>query len=139
MVNRIPAETDILRTKLGIANERIRLLEDALQKAHSRLSDAIHPLLEKSEKRQKATRSRALGASNLSSDSEDPGPVESFGTLAIADDGESLFLGPSAASEVSHMFLFSRGAFLDQPCAQTLIAVSCIRNGSGLVRNNTSF
>lgn len=114
MVNRNPVETDVLRTKLGVANERIRLLEEALRKAHSRLSDATHPLLERSEERQKATRSSTLSDSNLSSDSEDPGPVESFGTLTIADDGESFFLGPSAASEVSVCFLHTRGVLVDK-------------------------
>ena len=86
-----------MKVELGISKERIRQLEEALQKLQQRVSDAPHPLLATDDERRESARWSAEGAT---SDPEDPDPLDSFGTLTIAEGGESRFLGPSGASEV---------------------------------------
>ncbi|KAH8833783.1 fungal-specific transcription factor domain-containing protein [Flagelloscypha sp. PMI_526] len=106
------ADTDKLHSKIAHMSDRIRQLEDALALLQSTQSEETHPLL--------ATRELLMIKSSLELHSavegmEDPNSfpslvkseppeethtLDSFGTLAIHDDGASTFYGRSAGSEV---------------------------------------
>ena len=92
-------DTKQLLAELARTKNRNRQLEEALRISHSKQSSRPHPLLQYS--------SRAYSSGDPCSTAivpplADPEHdlLEILGTLTIADDGESRFLGPSAASEV---------------------------------------
>ncbi|KAF4603107.1 hypothetical protein EYR38_003512 [Pleurotus pulmonarius] len=98
------ADTEKLHQKIGQMSDRIRQLEDALFVLQSSLSSETHPLLTRDLLQIKS--SIDLHSAVESQD----GPVEqedvdesqyidSFGTLAIRDDGAATFYGRSAGSE----------------------------------------
>lgn len=107
------ADTEALHQKIATMSDRIRQLEDALAILQSTSSSETHPLL--SRELLKIKSSLELHAASGANDSDgspsrgqEEGELEqsidSFGTLAIRDDGGATFYGVSAGQEVScHM------------------------------------
>jgi hypothetical protein len=92
-------------------SDRIRQLEDALAILQSTLTREPHPLLHRdllkiksSIELHSAVDVEAEAAEErLREESEDGQYIDSFGTLAIRDDGAATFYGRSAGSEVSFL------------------------------------
>lgn len=92
-------------------SDRIRQLEDALAIVQSSVSRDTHPLLARDLMKVKSglelhsAANRRLGDGALEEeeeeeDDEDTQYIDSFGTLAVRDDGAATFYGRSAGSEV---------------------------------------
>lgn len=111
------ADTERLHQKISEMSDRIRQLEDALATLQSSLSSEPHPLLtrdlmnikssielhaaiEEDAKAQLA-RFEADGGTSTAGDGDGENVIDAFGTLAISNDGASMFYGRSAGSEVS--------------------------------------
>lgn len=106
------ADTEALHQKIATMSDRIRQLEDALALLQSTVSGSEpHPLLNRELLKIKS--SLELHAASGGNDSEGTPPreaeeeadleqsIDSFGTLAIRDDGGATFYGRSAGQEVS--------------------------------------
>jgi hypothetical protein len=96
-------------------SDRIRQLEDALAILQSTLTHEPHPLLHRDLLQVKSSIDlhSAFDADakvpKEQEESEDTQYIDSFGTLAIRDDGAATFYGRSAGSEVSFLlFVFRR-------------------------------
>lgn len=96
-----------LLSDLDQAQKRVRQLEDALKTSHGKQAFVPDPLVVENGSRN----SVASGSTTPGSPSTGPeyDPLEMFGTLTIADGGDSRFLGISAASEVCIYKPFSKG------------------------------
>lgn len=111
------ADTEKLHQKISEMSDRIRQLEDALASLQSSISSEPHPLLsrdlmnikssielhaaiEEGAKAQQA-RSEVDGRTITAGDGDGENVIDAFGTLAISNDGASMFYGRSAGSEVS--------------------------------------
>lgn len=92
-------------------SDRIRQLEDALALIQSSVSRDPHPLLSRDLMKVKSglelhsAANRRLGDGVLEEEEEeeegeDSQYIDSFGTLAVRDDGAATFYGRSAGSEV---------------------------------------
>lgn len=90
-----------IKLELDKEKERVQALEKALQTAHAKVADSIHPLLSRTEAQASSSASPSSSIDNIPPADQDQDISEVFGTLSIADSGESVFLGPSAVSEVS--------------------------------------
>ncbi|KAG2095698.1 uncharacterized protein F5147DRAFT_755065 [Suillus discolor] len=100
------ADTEKLHQKIAQMSDRIRQLEDALSISQTSPGEQ-HPLLHRNLLDIKsiidlhaAIDEETAGKSKHEVD-DDSQYIESFGTLAIRDDGAATFYGPSAGSEVS--------------------------------------
>ncbi|KAG1872941.1 fungal-specific transcription factor domain-containing protein [Suillus subalutaceus] len=98
------ADTEKLHQKIAQMSDRIRQLEDALSISQTSPGEQ-HPLLHRDLLDIKsiidlhaAVDEETAGKSKLEVD-DDSQYIESFGTLAIRDDGAATFYGPSAGSE----------------------------------------
>lgn len=86
-------------------SDRIRQLEDALSILQSSVSRETHPLLRREFLDIKSSlelHSARTGRTNDPQTSQEEGSdyLDSFGTLAVRDDGAATFFGRSAGSEV---------------------------------------
>ena len=111
-LNHRSATTDmkLLQVELSRAQRRIKALEEALQVAHAKLADSVHPLLsETHSSTNDSPRFSPYAEAQTPPSDEELDLSETLGTLAITDGGESRFFGPSAASEVSTAFAYSDG------------------------------
>ncbi|KAI0783269.1 fungal-specific transcription factor domain-containing protein [Abortiporus biennis] len=103
----ILADTDRLHRKIGDMSDRIRQLEDALSISHSATAHDTHPLLRRELLGVKSVLElHAATHSSVSTGSvveqvveEDTQFVDTFGTLAVREDGASTFYGRSAGTE----------------------------------------
>ncbi|KIJ16385.1 hypothetical protein PAXINDRAFT_75585 [Paxillus involutus ATCC 200175] len=102
------ADTEKLHEKISLMSDRIRQLEDALAAMQSSVSSGEpHPLLHrellgiKSIIDLHAAVEGGEATKNNDDVDNDSQYIESFGTLALRDDGAATFYGPSAGSEVS--------------------------------------
>lgn len=100
------ADTEKLHQKIAQMSDRIRQLEDALSISQTSPGEQ-HPLLHRNLLDIKsiidlhaAIDEETAGKSKHEVD-DNSQYIESFGTLAIRDDGAATFYGPSAGSEVS--------------------------------------
>ncbi|KAG2098886.1 hypothetical protein BD769DRAFT_1368676 [Suillus cothurnatus] len=114
------ADTEKLHQKIAQMSDRIRQLEDALSILHTSPGEQ-HPLLHRDLLDIKsiidlhaAVDEETAGKSKHEVD-DDSQYIESFGTLAIRDDGAATFYGPSAGSEVSLAFTASKSAVSPTP------------------------
>lgn len=96
------ADVKRLEAELEKARERIRELEKALQMAPAKGADYIRPLINETQRPTRSSNSTSSSSELPDPNDDDQGVAEVFGTLSIADSGESVFIGPSAASEVSN-------------------------------------
>ncbi|TFY69763.1 hypothetical protein EVJ58_g254 [Rhodofomes roseus] len=104
----ILADTDRLHRKIAEMSDRIRELEDGLSLCQSSISRDPHPLLSHDRLKIKsglelhsAANARfgdALGEED-DEEAEESKYIDSFGTLAVRDDGAATFYGRSAGSE----------------------------------------
>jgi hypothetical protein len=99
------ADTDRLHNKITEMSARIRQLEDALAVSHTTTSSDTHPLLQRDQLRIKSIIDLHSAIEQANEDQEtterDDGRVlDTFGTLALRDDGASTFYGRSAGHEV---------------------------------------
>lgn len=111
------ADTERLHQKISEMSDRIRQLEDALATLQSSLSSEPHPLLSRDlmnikssielhaaieeDVKAQLARSEVDGRTSTAGDGDGENVIDAFGTLAIRDDGTSMFYGRSAGSEVS--------------------------------------
>jgi len=111
------ADTEKLHQKISEMSDRIRQLEDALAILHSSLSSEPHPLLSRDlmnikssielhaaieeEAKAQQARSDVDARTSTAGDGDGENVIDAFGTLAISNDGASMFYGRSAGSEVS--------------------------------------
>lgn len=100
------ADTEKLHQKIGQMSDRIRQLEDALFVLQSSLTSETHPLLTRDLLQIKSSIDlhSAVDSQDGTVEPEDIDEsqyIDSFGTLAIGDDGAATFYGRSAGSEVS--------------------------------------
>jgi hypothetical protein len=110
------ADTEKLHHKIATMSDRIRHLEDALAVLQSTVTNEPHPLLDRDLLKIKSSielHSAVEGADDGShlnggggGDGSGEGDdldeyIDSFGTLAIREDGAATFYGRSAGSEVS--------------------------------------
>ena len=84
---------------------RIRQLEDALEVSHSMTSSDTHPLLQRDLRQIKSIIDLHSAIEQANEDEEiadhdDSRVLDTFGTLALRDDGASTFYGRSAGHEV---------------------------------------
>ncbi|KIK97941.1 hypothetical protein PAXRUDRAFT_9870 [Paxillus rubicundulus Ve08.2h10] len=100
------ADTEKLHEKISLMSDRIRQLEDALAALQSSVSSTeSHPLLHRELLGIKSIIDLHAavegGEATKSNDDvdDDSQYIESFGTLALRDDGAATFYGPSAGSE----------------------------------------
>ena len=86
-------------------SERIRQLEDALGELHTQHSTEQHPLLRPDlvgDNRQDEEAGGPLLTDDAVPTDNPPDLLEAFGTLSLAEDGETpRFFGPTAGSHVS--------------------------------------
>lgn len=99
------ADTDRLHNKITGMSARIRQLEDALSVSHSMTSSDTHPLLQRDLLQVKSIidlHSAIEEANEIGGTAErgDSRVLDTFGTLALRDDGASTFYGRSAGHEV---------------------------------------
>jgi energy-converting hydrogenase A subunit M len=103
------ADTDRLHNKIAEMSDRIRQLEDALAVSHSNVSREPHPLLQRDLKiKSMIDLHSAIEQANRieeTTELDDNRVLDTFGTLALRDDGASTFYGRSAGHEVSILFL----------------------------------
>jgi hypothetical protein len=122
------ADTEKLHQKIAQMSDRIRQLEDALTILQSTLSSQPHPLLSRELMKIKSSielhaavdegmlQSQSIGRGGNGAngikqegdgteEEEGESVIDSFGTLAIRDDGAATFYGRSAGSEVSFFVL----------------------------------
>ncbi|KAI0074277.1 hypothetical protein K474DRAFT_1601776 [Panus rudis PR-1116 ss-1] len=108
----ILADTDRLHRKIVQMSDRIRQLEDALALLQSSISREVHPLLRRELLDIKSGLELHAGMSGFQQDSgidsvnapsgkndDSSEPIDSFGTLAVRDDGSAAFYGRSAGTE----------------------------------------
>ncbi|KAH9931591.1 fungal-specific transcription factor domain-containing protein [Fomitopsis serialis] len=104
----ILADTDRLHRKIAEMSDRIRELEDSLALLQSSVSRETHPLLSRDRLKIKSGLELHSAASRLGGDGlfeeeeeedEESEYIDSFGTLAVRDDGAATFYGRSAGSE----------------------------------------
>jgi hypothetical protein len=121
------ADTEKLHQKIAQMSDRIRQLEDALSILQTSPGEQ-HPLLHRDLLDIKsiidlhaAVDEETAGKSKHEVD-DDSQYIESFGTLAIRDDGAATFYGPSAGSEVSLAFtaFFTAADYIIEPAYRTL-------------------
>ncbi|KAF7439934.1 hypothetical protein PC9H_000271 [Pleurotus ostreatus] len=98
------ADTEKLHQKIGQMSDRIRQLEDALFVLQSSLTSETHPLLTRDLLQIKSSIDlhSAVDSQDGTVEQEDIDEsqyIDSFGTLAIRDDGAATFYGRSAGSE----------------------------------------
>ncbi|KAI0251590.1 fungal-specific transcription factor domain-containing protein, partial [Lactifluus subvellereus] len=97
------ADTDRLHNKIAEMSDRIRQLEDALAVSHSSVSRDPHPLLQRDLKiKSMIDLHSAVEQTNRNDESTEPDDnrvLDTFGTLALRDDGASTFYGRSAGHE----------------------------------------
>jgi hypothetical protein len=127
VISFVLADTEKLHQKIADMSDRIRQLEDALAILQSTLTREPHPLLHRDLLTIKSSielhSAVDAGAKALKEEeSEDTHYIDSFGTLAIRDDGAATFYGRSAGSEVSFLsFVFrpsdSRSERVQSPLA----------------------
>jgi hypothetical protein len=84
---------------------RIRQLEDALEVSHSMTSSDTHPLLQRDLRQIKSVIDLHSAIEQANEDEgtaehDDSRVLDTFGTLALRDDGASTFYGRSAGHEV---------------------------------------
>jgi hypothetical protein len=109
VISFVLADTEKLHQKIADMSDRIRQLEDALAILQSTLTLEPHPLLHRDLLKIKSSIElhSAVDADSKApkeqEDSEDTQYIDSFGTLAIRDDGAATFYGRSAGSEVSFL------------------------------------
>ena len=110
-LNNRSATTDmkLLQVELSRAQRRIKALEEALQVAHAKVADSMHPLLSETHSSTNDSPRFSPYAEAQTPSDEEFDLSETLGTLAITDGGESRFFGPSAASEVSTAVAYSDG------------------------------
>ncbi|KAJ7481737.1 hypothetical protein FB451DRAFT_1030751, partial [Mycena latifolia] len=108
------ADTEKLHQKIGTMSDRIRQLEDALAVLQSTVTNEPHPLLDRDLLKIKssielhsavegADDGQTLNGGAEGGENDDFGEeyIDSFGTLAIREDGAATFYGRSAGSEAS--------------------------------------
>ena len=96
------ADTDRLHNKIAEMSDRIRQLEDALSVSHSSVSRDPHPLLQRDLKiKSMIDLHSAIEQGEETTEPNDNRVLDTFGTLALRDDGGSTFYGRSAGHEVS--------------------------------------
>lgn len=114
------ADTETLHQKIAMMSDRIRQLEDALAILQSTISGPAgesHPLLQRdllkiksSIELHSASVSGAQDEARARAEEDDGGEdaelQDTFGTLAIRDDGVATFYGRSAGSEVRPSITF---------------------------------
>jgi hypothetical protein len=102
------ADTDRLHNKIAEMSDRIRQLEDALAVSHSSVSRDPHPLLQRDLKiKSMIDLHSAIEQTNENQEADELDGnrvLDTFGTLALRDDGASTFYGRSAGHEVSMLF-----------------------------------
>jgi len=108
IVRFVLAATEHLHRRIAKMGERIRQLEDALGELHGQHSTEQHPLLRPDLVG--ANRRDEEGGPLLTDDavlmSNPPELLEAFGTLSVAEEGETpRFFGPTAGSHVSVTFV----------------------------------
>jgi len=91
---------------------RIRRLEDALAVSHSLTSSDTHPLLQRDLLQIKSiidlhSAIEQANENEGTAERDDSGILDTFGTLALRDDGASMFYGRSAGHEVRILFWMS--------------------------------
>ncbi|TFY73106.1 hypothetical protein EWM64_g10906 [Hericium alpestre] len=110
------ASTDRLHLKISQMSDRIRLLEEALSVAHLSASPGEqHPLLARELMKIKsiielhgaAEGEEGEGDQGEDEEGEDAERLDIFGTLAVREDGASMFYGRSAGQEVRCVFSIS--------------------------------
>ncbi len=100
------ADTDRLHNKITGMSARIRQLEDALAVSHSVSSSDTHPLLQRDLLQIKSIIDLHSAIEQEANENEGSGEhdenriLDTFGTLALRDDGASTFYGRSAGHEV---------------------------------------
>lgn len=99
------ADTDRLHNKITEMSARIRQLEDALAVSHATTSSDTHTLLQRDLLRIKSIIDlhSAIEQTNENEETtgrDDSRVLDTFGTLALRDDGASTFYGRSAGHEV---------------------------------------
>jgi hypothetical protein len=99
------ADTDRLHNKITGMSARIRQLEDALEVSHSMTSSDTHPLLQRDLRQIKSIIDLHSAIEQANEDEgmvehDDSRVLDTFGTLALRDDGASTFYGRSAGHEV---------------------------------------
>jgi hypothetical protein len=99
------ADTDRLHNKITEMSARIRQLEDALAVSHAATSSDTHTLLQRDLLRIKSIIDLHSAIEQTNEDEETTGRddsrvLDTFGTLALRDDGASTFYGRSAGHEV---------------------------------------
>jgi hypothetical protein len=109
VISFVLADTEKLHQKIADMSDRIRQLEDALAILQSTLTCEPHPMLHRDLLKIKSSIElhSAVDADTTAlteqEESEDTQYIDSFGTLAIRDDGAATFYGRSAGSEVSFL------------------------------------
>jgi hypothetical protein len=103
------ADTDRLHNKITGMSARIRQLEDALAVSHSVSSSDTHPLLQRDLLQIKSIIDlhSAIEQENENEglgEHDESRILDTFGTLALRDDGASTFYGRSAGHEVRILF-----------------------------------
>ena len=104
------ADTDRLHNKITEMSARIRQLEDALAVSHTLTSSDTHPLLQRDMLRIKSiidlhSAIEQANENEETSERDDSRVLDTFGTLALRDDGASTFYGRSAGHEVRNPIL----------------------------------
>jgi len=108
---------------------RIRQLEDALAVSHSMTSTGTHPLLQRDLLQMKSVIDlhSAIGQANEyegAVEHDDSRVLDTFGTLALRDDGASTFYGRSAGHEVRILpWMFISNVNLNGAYTQSLLLV----------------
>jgi hypothetical protein len=103
------ADTDRLHNKITEMSARIRQLDDALSVSHSLTSNDTHPLLQRDLLQIKSIIDlhSAIEQANQNEETterDDSRVLDTFGTLALRDDGAPTFYGRSAGHEVRTLF-----------------------------------
>ncbi|KAF8495572.1 fungal-specific transcription factor domain-containing protein [Russula emetica] len=98
------ADTDRLHNKITGMSARIRQLEDALEVSHSMTSSDTHPLLQRDFLQVKSiidlhSAIEQANENEGTAEHDDSRVLDTFGTLALRDDGASTFYGRSAGHE----------------------------------------
>ena len=99
-------DTEYFYHKIAKMSKRIRQLEDALGELHSQHSTEQHPLLRPEpvgdNRQDEEASGPPLTDDAVESAGNHPDLLEAFGTLSLAEDGETpRFFGPTAGSHVS--------------------------------------
>lgn len=110
------ADTDRLHNKITEMSARIRQLEDALAVSHSITSSDSHCLLQRDLLQIKSIIDlhSAIEQANENEETaewDDSRVLDTFGTLALRDDGASTFYGRSAGHEVRILIWMSISNF----------------------------